>query len=92
MLFRSIGIPADALSHLFERFYRADPSRSRSSGGSGIGLTIARHLVWAMGGDLTAHSEGPGKGSTFVFTLPAVENTHPMSTNLKPARGDPSDR
>ncbi|KAA3659240.1 MAG: HAMP domain-containing protein [Chloroflexi bacterium] len=65
-----IGIPADALPYIFERFYRVDPSRARQSGGSGIGLTIARHLVWAMGGDIRATSEGFGKGSTFTFTLP----------------------
>jgi histidine kinase len=65
-----IGIPADALPHLFERFYRVDPSRTRASGGSGIGLTISRHLAWAMGGDLTAASPGPDQGSTFVLSLP----------------------
>jgi len=68
-----IGIPADALPYIFERFYRVDPSRARQSGGSGIGLTIARHLVWAMGGDIRATSEGPGKGSTFTFTLPIAK-------------------
>jgi histidine kinase len=66
-----LGIPGDALPYVFERFYRVDPSRARSSGGSGIGLTITRHLVWAMGGDISAHSDGPGQGSTFRFTLPA---------------------
>lgn len=65
-----IGIPAEALPYLFERFYRVDHSRSRSSGGSGIGLTITRHLVWAMGGELYATSDGPDRGSTFRFTLP----------------------
>ncbi len=65
-----IGIDAEQLPYLFERFFRADRSRARSSGGSGIGLTISRHLVWAMGGELTAASEGSGKGSTFSFTLP----------------------
>lgn len=68
-----LGIPADALPYVFERFYRVDPSRARSSGGSGIGLTITRHLIWAMGGDICAHSDGPGQGSTFRFTLPARE-------------------
>jgi histidine kinase len=66
-----LGIPADALPYVFERFYRVDPSRARSSGGSGIGLTITRHLVWAMGGDISAHSDGSGQGSTFRFTLPS---------------------
>lgn len=71
-----IGIPAAALPYLFERFYRVDPSRARSSGGSGIGLTIARHLAWAMGGELTAASPGPNQGSVFTFTLPnAVEQS-----------------
>ncbi len=65
-----IGIPAEALPYLFERFYRVDPSRSRASGGSGIGLTIARHLARAMGGDITAFSAGIGKGSVFTLTLP----------------------
>lgn len=65
-----IGIPAEALPYIFERFYRVDPSRARSSGGSGIGLTISRHLAWAMGGELHATSAGPGQGSTFFFTLP----------------------
>lgn len=64
------GIPEAALPFLFERFYRVDQSRARKSGGSGIGLTISRHLVWAMGGDITAHSAGPNQGSRFTFTLP----------------------
>lgn len=64
------GIPPEALPYLFERFYRVDSSRARVSGGSGIGLTISRHLVWAMGGEISAASEGEGQGSTFTFTLP----------------------
>jgi histidine kinase len=64
-----VGISAEALPYIFERFYRVDRSRARSSGGSGIGLTISRHLAWAMGGDLTAASDGSGSGSTFTFTL-----------------------
>jgi histidine kinase len=65
-----MGIPPEALPYIFERFYRVDASRTRGSGGSGIGLTISRYLAWAMGGELTAVSEGVGKGSTFTFTLP----------------------
>jgi histidine kinase len=65
-----IGIPADALPYIFERFFRVDRSRARSSGGSGIGLTISRHLAWAMGGELEAASDGRDQGSTFTLTLP----------------------
>ena len=72
-----IGVPAAALPYLFERFYRVDSSRSRTSGGSGIGLTIARRLAWAMGGELTAASPGPGAGSTFTLTLPHARGATP---------------
>ncbi len=65
-----IGISPEHLPHLFERFYRVDKSRSRAGGGSGIGLTIARHLVEAHGGQIEAASDGPGLGSTFSITLP----------------------
>ncbi len=65
-----IGIPAEHLPHLFDRFYRVDKSRSRAGGGSGIGLTIARHLVEAHGGRIWALSDGPGQGSTFGIALP----------------------
>jgi histidine kinase len=65
-----IGIPAEHLPHLFTRFYRVDKSRSRQAGGgSGIGLTIARHLVEAHGGRIWAESGAEGQGSTFSFTL-----------------------
>ena len=67
-----IGIPAEHIPHLFTRFYRVDKSRSRQAGGgSGIGLTIARHMVEAHGGRIWVESSGDGKGSTFAFTLPA---------------------
>jgi len=65
-----VGLATDNLDRVFQRFYRVDKSRSRNSGGSGIGLTIARHLVEAQGGRIWAVSPGPGKGSTFSFTLP----------------------
>jgi signal transduction histidine kinase len=69
-----IGIPPEHLPHLFTRFYRVDKSRARSHGGSGIGLTIAKHLVEAHGGRIWAESQGAGKGSTFTFTLPDPSN------------------
>jgi signal transduction histidine kinase len=66
------GIPADELPNIFERFYRVDKSRTRATGGSGLGLTIARRLVEAHGGKLTVQSE-PGKGSRFTLTIPVPE-------------------
>jgi two-component system, OmpR family, sensor kinase len=63
------GIPADDLPHIFERFYRADKSRTRSSGGSGLGLAIVKSLVEAMGGRVGADSAA-GVGSTVWFELP----------------------
>jgi len=65
-----IGIPAEHLPSLFTRFYRVDKSRSRVGGGSGIGLTIAKHLVEAHGGHIWAKSPGTNQGSIFTFTLP----------------------
>lgn len=67
-----VGIAAEHLPHLFERFYRVDRSRSRAGGGSGIGLTISKYLVEAHGGRIWANSPGVGKGSTFTFALPAA--------------------
>lgn len=66
------GIAAEDLAHVFDRFYRADRSRSRQRGGSGLGLAIARSLVAAHGGSLTLTSEGvPGRGSTATVRLVA---------------------
>jgi signal transduction histidine kinase len=67
-----LGIAAEHLPLLFTRFYRVDKSRSRVGGGSGIGLTIAKHLVKAHGGRIRAESPGPGQGSTFTFSLPVA--------------------
>ncbi len=64
------GIDAAHLVHVFERFYRADPARSRVRGGSGIGLTISKALVEAHGGGLSASSPGPGGGAEFTIRLP----------------------
>jgi len=66
------GIPAEHLTHVFERFYRVDAARDRAHGGSGIGLAIAKALVEAHGGQLTATSPGQGQGSTFAVRLPCT--------------------
>ncbi len=67
------GIPAEDLPRVFDRFYRVDKSRARSSGGSGLGLSVAKQLVEAQGGRIWAESE-PGKGSAFHFTLPLKDS------------------
>jgi signal transduction histidine kinase len=67
------GIPKEELPNIFERFYRVDKSRSRRTGGSGLGLTIAKRFVEAHGGTITASSE-PGKGSCFTFTVPILKD------------------
>lgn len=66
------GIPPEALAHIFERFYRADRSRSRAEGGSGLGLAIARQLAEAQGGTLRAANQPQG-GAAFTLRLPLGE-------------------
>ena len=81
------GIAPEDLSRVFERFYRADKSRGRAEGHSGLGLAIAREIVEAHGGRLHAESE-PGKGTTFRLTIPAAQNPDvqpvaaPVSTTM----------
>jgi signal transduction histidine kinase len=66
-----IGIPAEALPRVFDRFYRADQTRSREAGGTGLGLCIAKTIALAHGGTITVRST-PGEGSTFTVALPLV--------------------
>lgn len=70
------GIPEDELDRVFERFFRGDPSRSRRKGGSGLGLSIVKHVVQNHGGDIRVWSQ-LGKGSTFTIRLPLAEAAAP---------------
>ncbi len=69
-----IGIPEEALDRIFERFYRVDASRSRAIGSTGLGLSIVRHLVQALGGTIRVESQ-LGTGSRFRFTLPRASDS-----------------
>ena len=66
-----VGIPAKDLERIFERFYRVDRARSRETGGSGLGLSIVRHVATNHGGEVLVASE-EGVGSTFTLRLPAA--------------------
>jgi heavy metal sensor kinase len=69
-----MGIPSEALSHVFDRFYRVDKSRSRAEGGSGLGLSIVAKIAREHGGRVDVESE-VSKGSRFVLTLPAPNDS-----------------
>jgi len=73
------GLTSEHLPHVFDRFYRADRSRARTTGGVGLGVAIVRHLVTAHGGTTEAFSDGLGHGATFVVSLPADSATPPAS-------------
>jgi chemotaxis family two-component system sensor kinase Cph1 len=87
-----IGIHPDFLPHVFDRYRQADGTISRSQGGLGLGLAIVRNLVELHGGTVSAHSDGEGKGSTFVVTLPFVplRGDSPRETSGGADRADES--
>lgn len=76
-----IGIHPGDLPYVFDRFYRADPSRSGNAGKMGLGLAIAKALVLAQGGSISVESTGQGEGTTFVLRFPA----HPNAPDTAPA-------
>jgi signal transduction histidine kinase/ActR/RegA family two-component response regulator len=72
-----VGIPAEFLPHVFDRFRQADQTTSRRHGGLGLGLSIVKHLVELHGGSIVAHSEGIDRGATFIVTIP-LSPVHPV--------------
>ena len=80
---QGVGIPEDEQDRVFERFFRSDPARSRNTGGSGLGLSIVKHVVQNHGGDIRVWSQ-PGNGSTFTIRLP--EASHATA----PSQGAPA--
>ena len=76
---QGVGIQEVELDRVFERFFRSDPARSRNTGGSGLGLSIVKHVVQNHGGDIRVWSQ-PGSGSTFTIRLP--EASHATATSL----------
>lgn len=81
---QGIGIAARDHQRIFERFYRVDRARSRTTGGSGLGLSIVRHVVSNHGGTVSVVSE-EGRGSTFTIVLPREESSAPVETPNMPA-------
>lgn len=74
-----VGIPSDSLPHIFERFYRVDKSRSKNTGGMGVGLSITKAIVEGHGGKITVNSVY-GEGTTFSITLPDHPHKIPTSS------------
>ena len=78
------GIPAAALPHVFDRFFRADDARSREDGGAGLGLSIVKSICSAHGADIEVESE-PGVGSCFRVRFPRRFVKSPMPVEPRPA-------
>ncbi len=81
-----IGIRADQLPRLFDRFTQADNSRTREYGGLGLGLSIVRHLVLAHGGTVTAYSDGEGRGTRLTVRFPAIDFSVAPTDDTPPLR------
>lgn len=83
---RGEGIDPAALPHVFERFYRGDPSRTRSTGGAGLGLAICKAVVGRFGGSISISSQ-PGSGSTVTVLLPSAATTAGIGSESVSLRG-----
>lgn len=77
-----VGIEPEHVERIFERFYRADPSRSRATGGTGLGLAIVKHVAQNHRGDIQVFSK-PGFGSTFTLRLPIYDSDSLMNEEVK---------
>jgi signal transduction histidine kinase len=81
-----VGIARDVLPYIFDRFRQADSSSTRVHSGLGVGLALVKHLVELHGGKVTAHSDGPARGATFVVTLPVVHGDGGAAMSASGAR------
>jgi signal transduction histidine kinase len=75
-----VGIPEQSLPHIFDRFYRVDKARSRSTGGAGLGLSIVKSLVERNNGTIRADST-PGQGTTFTVEFPIFDTEEPYESD-----------
>jgi two-component system OmpR family sensor kinase len=80
-----VGIPPEALEHIFDRFYQVDTARTNVGGGAGLGLAIAKWIVDAHGGSIRAQSE-VGKGATFIISIPTFDAQSKMKSHKSPTR------
>jgi PAS domain S-box-containing protein len=84
-----VGIPPERIGTVFDMFSQVDPAIEQTQGGLGIGLTIVKQLVAMHDGTVTAHSDGPGRGSEFVVSLPLDHGTTQESTAVSPGDTKP---
>ncbi|HEU0335529.1 MAG TPA: HAMP domain-containing sensor histidine kinase, partial [Gaiellaceae bacterium] len=85
---RGPGLPPEDAERVFERFYRADPSRARASGGAGLGLSIVAAVAQAHGGEVSVRSE-PGEGAVFRVAVPLALGGEPPASAVPHPRADP---
>ena len=90
---QGMGIPVEEQERIFERFYRIDAARSRQTGGSGLGLSIVKHVISNHGGEVTVWSQ-PDRGSTFTVRLPEMEAEPDPADSVRsePREGVSADR